>query len=73
MPGQNPLFNLPAGRVLDRDTHDELMTAWAAVDFRTMTDGEIEAVVGAALSTPSFRVEFGTGLHPPPRKGKLRQ
>ena len=73
MPGEDPRYNLPDGRILDRDTHDALVVAWAAVNFRTMTSAEIEAVVGAPLDTPSMRVEFGTGLYPPPRKGRIRQ
>lgn len=60
----SPLNRLPAYRKLDRTTHDALMAAWAAVNYREMTTSEIEQVVGAPLETPQIKVEFGTGKYP---------
>ncbi|MEE4109548.1 MAG: hypothetical protein V2I24_09385 [Halieaceae bacterium] len=62
--GNDPRSQLPAGRILTRETEDELMSLWASVDFRTLTDTEIEGVVGAPLPTPTIRREFPTGRYP---------
>jgi hypothetical protein len=40
------------------------MELWESVDFRTLTDEEIEGVVGDPLPTPTIRREFPTGRYP---------
>lgn len=72
MKGNDPRSNLPAGRILTRETEDELMDLWASVDFRTLTDTEIEGVVGAPLPVPSIRREFPTGRYPDPIDKRFR-
>lgn len=62
--GDDPRFNLPAGKKLTRETERELMELWASVDFRTLTDDEIESVVGDPLPVPSIKRDFYTGQYP---------
>jgi hypothetical protein len=62
--GNDPRYRLPPGRLLTRDLERELVALWAANDFATLTDEQIESVMGAPLPTPSIRREFGTGRWP---------
>lgn len=62
-PVWHPLAHLPAGRILDKTTHDALMDAWIAAG-RDLTDEEIQAIVGAPLTEPSIKRDFLTGEYP---------
>lgn len=59
-----PLNHLPAGRILDRPTHDALMSFWASVDYRILTADEIEVIVGDPLPNPVIKRDWETGLYP---------
>lgn len=60
----DPTAQVPDGIVLDRDTYDALMAAWAANGGVALTDAEVEAITGAALAAPTIKRSFPTGLHP---------
>ncbi len=62
----DPTAHIPDGIILDCDTYHELMTFWAGVGGRVLTEDEIVAITGNALPVPSLKVEFGTGDYPPP-------
>lgn len=62
--GNDPRFQLPAGRLLTSETEVELMEFWEAQSFRTLTAQEIEDIVGDALPVPSIKRDFQTGRYP---------
>lgn len=60
--GYSPLAHLPAGRILDRDTHNALMAAWQATGYDVMSASAIEAIVGPPLTPPSIKRLPGEGF-----------
>lgn len=64
----DPTAHLPAGHVLTRETHELIMDFWISVGGRELTTDEVLALLGEPYPVPSFKVEFGTGEYPAPKR-----
>jgi hypothetical protein len=51
--GYDPLAHLPAGYVLTRAIQDAIEAAYAANNFQPLSDGQIQAIVGAPKAFPT--------------------
>lgn len=58
----DPTAYIPAGRLLTRETYDELMSEYESLG-RPLTHAEIEAIVGEPIDIDTIRLPYKEWSH----------